>query len=224
MVCEKDCYKRLISDPLPSNSSLLEFYNEVMTFNDSVVELVCCKLDGSPVSVFCGQGLSCAAACYSEEAVLCPSHNCEDCENIVGVGEGSEERKPEGVKERGGGRLIAASFSSAFTHCTRRGCPVTGSFKYCCFHPLCRNKNKNKCSWLQYFLGELNRIFVVTIQLQAPLVHVLVRLFTENGFASNSKSRSQTHLTSMAIRKLIQVTNILSTSTMNNDCYITVGL
>ena len=213
MVCGKGP-KRLISDPIPSNSSLLEFYNEVMTFNDSVVELVCCKLDGSPVSVSCGKGLSCAAACYSREAVLCPSHNCEDCDNVDGVGEGSEQRKEEGVKERRGGWSWATQFSGAMSHCTRRGCPVGGSFKHCCFHPVCRNRKGRQCSWFQYFLGELNRIFVVTIQLQAPLVHILVRLFTENGFASNSKSRSQTHLTSMAIRKLIQVTNILSTSTI----------
>ena len=146
----------LISDPSPSNSSLLEFYNEVMTFNDSVVELVCCKLDGSPVSVSCGKGLSCAAACYSEEAVLCPSHNCEDCDNVDEVedGEGSEERKEEGVKERRGGWSWATQFSGAMSHCTQRGCPVEGTFKYCCFHPVCRNRKGRQCSWFQYFLGK----------------------------------------------------------------------
>ena len=146
--------EKLISDPLPSNSSLLEFYNEVMTFNDSVVELVCCKLDGSPVSVSCGKGLSCAAACYTKEAVLCPSHNCEDCDNVDGVGEGSEERKEEGVKERQGRWSWATQFSGAMSHCTRRGCPVRGRNKYCCFHPICRNRKRRQCSWFQYFLGE----------------------------------------------------------------------
>merc|ERR1711962_483870 len=67
---------------LPSNSSLVDFYDKVMTHNNSVVDLVCCKLDKTPVFVSCGQGLSCAAACYAEQAVLCPSHDCEDCENV----------------------------------------------------------------------------------------------------------------------------------------------
>ena len=36
---------------LPSNSSLEDFYDKVMTHNDSVVKLVCCKLDKTNVSV-----------------------------------------------------------------------------------------------------------------------------------------------------------------------------
>ena len=159
-----------------------------MTFNDSVVELVCCKLDGSPVSVSCGKGLSCAAACYSREAVLCPSHNCEDCDNVDGVGEVSEPRKEE-VKARRGGWSWATQFSGAMSHCTRRGCPVRGGFKYCCFHPECRNRKRRQCSWFQYLLGELNCIFVAIFNLQAPLAHGLVRLFTENGLARNNKSQ-----------------------------------
>ena len=97
-----------LADLSASNSSLLEFYNEVMTFNDSVVELVCCKLDGSNVSVSCGKGFSCAAACYSREAVLCPSHNCEDCDNIDGVGEGVSLRKG-GVEKKKGGLVMVLS-------------------------------------------------------------------------------------------------------------------
>ena len=176
-----------------------------MTFNDSVVELVCCKLDGSPVSVSCGQGLSCAAACYSKEAVLCPSHNCEDCDNVDGVSEEIEGRKAEVIKERRGGWSWSSQFSGAMSHCTRRGCPVRGRNKYCCFHPTCRNRKRRQCSWFQYLLGELNHIFVVKIKLQAPLAHVLVRLFMENGLARNNKSQSQTHPTSMAIWRHIQV-------------------
>ena len=143
-----------------SNSSLLEFYNEVMTFNDSVVELVCCKLDGTPVPVSCGKGLSCAAACYSEDAVLCPSHNCEDCDNVDAVGEASEQRQErgkeqrnKGMEERKGGWSWSTLFSGKMSHCTRRGCPVRKSFKYCCFHPVCRGRKRRQCSWLQYFLG-----------------------------------------------------------------------
>ena len=151
----------MISDPAPSNSSLLEFYNEVMTFNDSVVELVCCKLDGSPVSVSCGKGLSCAAACYSREAVLCPSHNCEECDNVDNkVGEESGQRK-EGVKER---LAWSTLFSGAMSHCTRRGCNVRGRFKYCCFHPTCRSRKRRQCSWFQYFLGKSILALMVLLQ------------------------------------------------------------
>ena len=131
-----------------------------MTFNDSVVELVCCKLDGTPVPVSCGKGLSCAAACYSEDAVLCPSHNCEDCDNVDAVGEASEQRQErgeeqmnKGMEERKGGWSWSTLFSGKMSHCTRRGCPVRKNFKYCCFHPVCRGRKKRQCSWLQYFLG-----------------------------------------------------------------------
>ena len=133
-----------------------------MTFNDSVVELVCCKLDGSNVSVSCGKGMSCAAACYSREAVLCPSHNCEDCDNVDGVGEGVSLRKG-GVEERKGGWSWSTQFSGKMSHCTRRGCQVGGRFKYCCFHPVCRKKRRRQCSWFQYFLGKL--MFLLTLSL-----------------------------------------------------------
>ena len=140
-----------------SNSSLLEFYNEVMTFNDFVVELVCCKLDGTPVPVSCGKGLSCAAACYSREAVLCPSHNCDDCDAVDEVSivdeEGIEQRK-EGAEVRKGGWSWATQFSGKMKHCPGRGCRVDGRFKYCCFHPHCRKQKRRQCSWFQYFLGK----------------------------------------------------------------------
>ena len=142
----------LISATLPSNASLSEFYNEVMTFNDSVMELVCCKLDGTPVTISCGRGFSCAAACYSKEAVLCPSHNCDECDNV-------DEDKEEGSEnvEKTGRRLSwSTQFSGAMNHCTRRGCQVGRRSKYCCFHPVCRRQKKRQCSWLQYFLGRLS--------------------------------------------------------------------
>ena len=139
-----------------SNSSLLEFYNEVMTFNDSVVELVCCKLDGTPVPVSCGKGLSCAAACYSEDAVLCPSHNCEDCDNVDAVSI-VDEKVIEQRNEGKGGWSWATQFSGKMKHCPGRGCRVDGRFKYCCFHPHCRKQKRRQCSWFQYFLGKWRR-------------------------------------------------------------------
>ena len=155
---------------LPSNSSLVDFYDKVMTHNDSVVDLVCCKLDKTPVSVSCGQGLSCAAACYAEQAVLCPSHDCEDCENVdeeEEVEERVEKRKKGDIEvtltERQGSRFWATQFSGAMKTCTRKGCPVRGSNKYCCFHPKCRKQKKRQCRWFQFFLGTC--IFFVTTQL-----------------------------------------------------------
>ena len=132
-----------------------------MTHNDSVVDLVCCKLDKTPVSVSCGQGLSCAAACYAEQAVLCPSHDCEDCENVDEEDE-VEERVEMGndgdndmtLTERQGFRSWATQFSGAMKACTQRGCPVRGSNKYCCFHPKCRKQRKQQCRWFQFFLGK----------------------------------------------------------------------
>ena len=143
-----------------------------MTHNDSIVNLVCCKLDQTPVSVSCGQGLSCAAACYEKQAVLCPSHDCEDCENVDEEEEVEErvEKRKEGHKEvtlteRQGSRSWATEFSGKMKTCTRKGCPVRGSNKYCCFHPKCRKQKKKKrqCRWFQFFLG--TRFFSVTSQL-----------------------------------------------------------
>ena len=204
----------MISDPAPSNSSLLEFYNEVMTFNDSVVELVCCKLNGSPVSVSCGRGFSCAAACYSREAVLCPSHNCEECDNVDNeVDEGSGQRK-ERVKER---LAWSSLFSGAMSHCTRRGCNVRGRFKYCCFHPTCRSRKRRQCSWYQYFLGKsildgYSSIFNIIVKSQVLHAHVLVKLFTVNGLVRNNKSQSQIRLTLMVTWRATQVINTFTAS------------
>ena len=131
-----------------------------MTHNDSIVNLVCCKLDQTPVSVSCGQGLSCAAACYAEQAVLCPSHDCENCENVdeeEEVEERVEKRKVGDnevtLTERQGSRSWATQFSGAMKTCTRKGCPVRGRNKYCCFHPKCRKQKKRQCQWFQFFLG-----------------------------------------------------------------------
>ena len=122
-------------------TSMLDFYNNVMTFNDSVVEATCCTVEGTPLSVSCGRGTSCSAVCFSEDATLCPSQDCKDCETI------KEERK-----ERGS---TATYSSSAFSHCLSNGCQVSGRSKFCCFHPWCQRRRQQQCSFLRYFLGEL---------------------------------------------------------------------
>merc|ERR1711989_74048 len=92
-------------------TSMLDFYNNVMTFNDSIVEATCCTVEGTPLSVSCGRGTSCSAVCYSKDATLCPSQDCKDCETIK-----------EEIKERGS---TATYSSSAFSHCLSNGCQVS---------------------------------------------------------------------------------------------------
>ena len=131
-----------------AETSLLDFYNNVMTFNESLVEATCCTIEGSPISVSCGRGTSCSAVCYSKEATLCPSHNCKDCETL----------KEEGGRRERQGFSIATYSASAFKHCIKNGrCRVSGESKFCCFHPRC--ERKQECSFLRYFLGELQNSF-----------------------------------------------------------------
>ena len=106
-------------------TSMLDFYNNVMTFNESMVEATCCSIEGTPMSVSCGQGKSCSAVCYSMDATLCPTHDCKDCENF----------KEEGKGRRG--FSDATLSASSFSHCTSNGCQVSGTSRSCCFHPIC---------------------------------------------------------------------------------------
>ena len=139
--------------PLPSNSSLLDFYDYVMTFNDSIVELTCCKSDGTSTRASCGQGLSCANACIAQEASLCPSQNCDDCGNLEQESDESETRVLRGSRKRG--LSVVTHLASAFKYCLRRGqfCPIMRSPE-CCFHPKCAKRRKERCQWLQAFVGK----------------------------------------------------------------------
>ena len=107
-------------------TSMLDFYNNVMTFNETLVEATCCTIEGTPMSVSCGQGTSCSAVCFSKDATLCPTRDCKDCENFK-----------EEVKGRRG-FSTATLASSAFSHCTSNGCRVSGRSRSCCFHPICQ--------------------------------------------------------------------------------------
>ena len=138
--------------PASSNSSFVDFYNHVMTFSESKVHLVCCKLDRTPVTATCGQGFSCAAACYSKEAVLCPSQDCQRCDDMEGLVQVEAQRE-----NRGAGICPACSFSTDLNHCKRGGCRVdedNGGDPKCCFHPDCRAARPRKCSWFQSTIGE----------------------------------------------------------------------
>ena len=141
--------------PASSNSSFVDFYNHVMTFSESKVHLVCCKLDRTPVTATCGQGFSCAAACHSKEAVLCPSHNCENCDDMEGLVQVEAQRKRGGHSR--GGNCPACSFSADLNNCKSDGCKVLkkyGGDPKCCFHPDCRDARPRKCSWFKNLMGE----------------------------------------------------------------------
>ena len=136
-------WKTTFTESTSSNSSLSVFYNEVMTFNATDVNVTCCNLDGTPMSVTCGQGLSCAASCFSLEATLCPSHNCEAC--------GTFEDEEEGQR-RGWSYVTQASSALAFCPGPGHWCNVWRT-KGCCFHPVCQRQKQKECSWLRYFVG-----------------------------------------------------------------------
>ena len=122
------------------------FYNEVMSFNETEVTATCCQLDGTPISVTCGRGQSCAASCFSIEASLCPSRDCNACDNF-------EETQQVGR------RSLATTGASDWKWCSARGgnnCNVKGKKKGCCFNPTCQIRHKKKCSWLQFLMGRFN--------------------------------------------------------------------
>ena len=175
------CKNLLILETSSANSSMSAFYNEVMTFNETDVTATCCKLDGAPISTVCGRGFSCAASCFSLEASLCPSHNCEACDDL--------EEQPQ--RRQGAGNSIATQGSISLGHCTRNGCRVGGRFKGCCFHPQCQSKRKRQCSWLHYLVGKkfLERKFSDAHRFphQVTNAHGLVMLTMASG---NAKSRT----------------------------------
>ena len=90
------------------------FYNEVMSFNETEVTATCCKLDSTPISVTCGRGQSCAASCFSREASLCPSRDCNACDNF-------EETQQVGR------RSLATTDASEWGWCSARGATIAMS-------------------------------------------------------------------------------------------------
>ena len=150
--------KHSFSGSLPSNSSLLNFFDYVMTFNDSVVDLTCCKNDGTEVYVSCGQGLSCSNACFTRQATLCPSQNCQDCDNINQEEESEDNergiRRNTKRRQRRQGPSYVTNSARKFKYCLKWGCPVRWRPE-CCFHPVCKGRRTKKCVWLQAFVGNL---------------------------------------------------------------------
>ena len=128
-----------------------------MTFNDLLVELTCCKSDGTEVLVSCGQGLSCANACFAKEASLCPSQNCGDCGNVDQEDAGSEDSgRGNTLQRRQGGFSPLTNLASALNSCWGQRCPVRPR-PACCFHRGCRKRRSKQCRWFQFFTGKLMR-------------------------------------------------------------------
>ena len=100
----------------------------------------------------CGRGKSCIGECSALEATLCPSGNCtgdpEDCNPSIIL----EEEEEDNHRER---RAVANQASWQFNWCSPR-CNVR-RHSACCFHSGCRSKRKQRCSWLSYLTGELNK-------------------------------------------------------------------
>ena len=107
----------------------------------------------------CGQGISCIGQCAAIEASLCPTGNCtgdpKDCRPNLGLEEGGDPVKRKSYS-------VAALPSWAFKWCTPR-CRVR-YHSACCFHPTCRSKRRQLCSWMNYFTGGFIDFFLKFIQ------------------------------------------------------------
>ena len=135
------------------------FYNEVMTFGETEVTATCCKLDGNPVSVTCGQGLSCAASCFSKEAFLCPSRDCNACDNT---------QQSEATTGASDWRWCSSGSNKCKVN------PDKGGNKGCCFNPTCQSARPRLCRWLQLTAGSWILILEKSSQAKASLLIVFL--------------------------------------------------
>ena len=129
-----------------TNSSSIDFFENVFTFINESVIVNCCHMNNTLELATCGLGASCAGTCSALGASLCPSGNCSGtCEMPF------EEETRDGIEAR---RWSAATLpSSAFAWCSRR-CNVW-RHKGCCYHPTCRRRRRRACRWMNYLSGKL---------------------------------------------------------------------
>ena len=128
------------------------FFETSFTFSDNLIEVTCCADDSDAnTKVNCGRGVSCEGQCAAKRATLCPTGNCtgdpKDCKLTV-LPEDGESSGPG--EERSGATLFGAELN----WCPKDGCPVT-RHHLCCFHPICYNKQREECCWLDYYAGGL---------------------------------------------------------------------
>lgn len=120
--------------------SVIDFYDMAMTHGINMTEVTCCTLDQRSITASCGEGLSCSAVCHSEDASLCPSGQCDDCETLP-----EEEDRS----------CVSSSPSSSCNRCVREGCRTKGS-PGCCFNHICRRRRPRQCEWMRYYFSELS--------------------------------------------------------------------
>ena len=132
-----------------------DFFDSAFTFSNESIQVPCCARDTTLTNVTCGQGTSCIGQCSAIGASLCPSGNCTedpaDCQPNLESDEEEEEEEEEEEDHGMRRRTISARPSWQLKWCTPR-CRVH-YHKACCFHPICRSKKRQSCSWLNYFTG-----------------------------------------------------------------------
>ena len=134
-----------------TNSTAVNFFDNVFTFVNQSVIVNCCHPNNTIELATCGFGASCAGSCSDLGASLCPSGNCTgDCE--MPFEEETTSRRP---------RWSAATLpSSAFKWCSAR-CNVWRN-KGCCFLPTCRSRSRSRaryCRWMNYLTGVIDHLF-----------------------------------------------------------------
>ena len=167
----------------------VDFFDSAFTFSNESIEVGCCGRDTSLTNVTCGRGTSCTGQCSAIEASLCPSGNCtadpEDCNPNLLLTE-------EGEEDHGKRRYLTTQPSWAFKWCTQR-CPVR-YHPSCCFHPTCRWRKRNLCSWMNYLTGDPLFLNFDQTTPQATPVPNLAAFPTASGAARCRKSQFLTPL------------------------------
>ena len=112
--------------------------------------MYCCRRDNTPVSVHCGQGLSCAGTCSAQGATICPTGDClGTCEIAL------DQEAPPAPTTTGGVLSPSTKPSEAYRHCYPT-CKVKGEQnQHCCFHPQCLKKRPGLCSWVNDLTGNV---------------------------------------------------------------------
>ena len=135
---------------LPGGSNIISIdaYDDAMTNAEETVTVYCCRRDNTPVSVTCGQGLSCAGKCSAQDSTLCPRGDCS------GTCEITLEEAPPPPTTSGGVLPPATKPSEAYRRCYPR-CKVKGEEnQHCCFHPECLKLRPRLCSWVNDLTGK----------------------------------------------------------------------
>ena len=126
-----------------TNSSSIDFFDNVFTFFNESVTVTCCHENNRVELATCGLGASCAGTCSALGAYLCPSGNCSgDC----GIPFGEETAEVDSRRSS-----AVTKPSTAFNWCSA-SCNVW-RHKGCCYNPTCSKKRWRACRWANYLIG-----------------------------------------------------------------------